>query len=163
MQKNHSFLIDIFYEIRKCNKESVLLLVGDGELHPQIERKVRALNLQDCVVFTGLRSDVNELYQAMDVFVLPSLYEGLGMVAVEAQAAGLPCYISSEVPSEAILVPKQCKTLPLDVSPEIWAKTIIKDFDIYHRESDMQAINEQGYDIQEEARALEEYYQVMGH
>ena len=160
-QKNHSFLIDVFNEIHKRDKKSVLLLVGDGELRTQIEEKVKALNLQDYVVFTGSRNNVHELYQAMDVFVLPSLYEGLGMVAVEAQAAGLPCYISSKVPNEAILISKQYRTLPLGVSPKIWASSITKDLTIYQRESDTKTIVSQGYDIREVVKTLEEHYQMI--
>jgi glycosyltransferase EpsF len=100
-QKNHDFLIDIFFEICKKDNNCTLLLVGDGELKPLIQKKVKKFNLQNNVLFMGIRDDVNELYQAMDVFVLPSLYEGLGMVAVEAQIAGLPTIVSSRVPIEA--------------------------------------------------------------
>ena len=99
-QKNHDFLIDVFNEVYKENNNAVLLLVGDGPLEEQIKQKVKKLNLEDAVYFLGIRDDVNELMQAMDVFVFPSLYEGLGIVLIEAQASGLKCISSTKVPKE---------------------------------------------------------------
>ena len=92
-QKNHTFLIDIFNELHKKNHNSLLLLVGQGPLKEEIENKVKELKLNDSVRFLGQRNDANELYQAFDVFCLPSLYEGLPVVGVEAQATGLFMYI----------------------------------------------------------------------
>ena len=98
--KNHKFIIDVFSEIQKIKEDSVLMLVGDGDLRSQIEQKVRDLGLSDKVIFTGVRSDVNDLMQGMDVFLFPSLYEGLPVTMVEAQASGLKCIISDKVPLE---------------------------------------------------------------
>ena len=100
-QKNHGFLIDVFAEVYKRDNDSILVLVGDGELRGKIEERVECLNLKESVCFLGGREDVNELYQAMDVFVLPSLYEGLPVALVEAQFAGLPAVVSDEVTEEA--------------------------------------------------------------
>ncbi|MCD8028372.1 MAG: glycosyltransferase [Erysipelotrichaceae bacterium] len=100
VQKNHKFLLDIFYELLKINLNSKLLLVGDGDLRPKIEEQIDYLNIKDKVILTGVRTDISDLLQAMDVFVMPSLYEGLPLSIVEAQASGLPCYISDKVPIE---------------------------------------------------------------
>lgn len=91
-QKNHTFLIDIFNQFHKKEKNSILLLAGQGPLQEEIKNKVRELGLDDSVRFLGQRNDANELYQAFDVFLLPSLYEGLPVVGVEAQASGLLCF-----------------------------------------------------------------------
>ena len=100
-QKNHDFLIDVFKEYHTKNPDSKLLLIGTGPLEEKIKAKVKKLNLSDSVLFLGQREDTNKLYSAMDVFCLPSLYEGLGMVLIEAQMNGLPCLASDKVPKEA--------------------------------------------------------------
>ena len=92
-QKNHTFLIDIFNQFHKKKKNSILLLAGQGPLQEEIKNKVRELGLNDSVRFLGQRNDANELYQVFDVFLLPSLYEGLPVVGVEAQASGLLCFL----------------------------------------------------------------------
>ena len=92
-QKNHTFLIDIFNQFHKKEKNSILLLAGQGPLQEEIKNKVRELGLDDSVRFLGQRNDANELYQVFDVFLLPSLYEGLPVVGVEAQASGLLCFL----------------------------------------------------------------------
>jgi glycosyltransferase EpsF len=121
--KNHSFLIDIFAEVAKERPDSVLLLVGDGPLKNKIEQRVGSLGLDDVVKFLGLRpNDIPELYMAMDIFAFPSLYEGLGIAAIEAQTAGLPCLISDKVPNEAIIT-KEVRQLPLN--KEIWYSNLL--------------------------------------
>jgi glycosyltransferase involved in cell wall biosynthesis len=101
--KNHLFLIDIFQELHKRDSNSVLLLVGDGELRAEIERKIQTVGLTDAVIMTGVQSNTYDYYQAMDVFVMPSHYEGLPVSLVEAQTAGLPCCVSSAVPVESAI------------------------------------------------------------
>lgn len=96
-QKNHTFLIDIFNQFHKKEKNSILLLAGQGPLQEEIKNKVRELGLDDSVRFLGQRNDANELYQVFDVFLLPSLYEGLPVVGVEAQASGLLCFLSDDM------------------------------------------------------------------
>ena len=100
-QKNHGFLLDIFAEYIKFNKKSVLTLVGSGELESEIKEKASALGISDKIIFTGVRSDVPALLSAMDVFVFPSLYEGMPNTVIEAQATGLPCVISDTITREA--------------------------------------------------------------
>lgn len=97
-QKNHKFLIEVFNELQKLETNAVLMLVGVGEKEPEIREQVKRLKLEEKVRFLGNRSDVNELYQAMDVFVLPSLFEGIPVVGIEAQFADLPCIFSDKIP-----------------------------------------------------------------
>lgn len=123
-EKNHKFIIDVFYEIYKKNKDSILLLVGDGPLKKEIEQKVNKLNLSSNVVFTGTRSNVNDYYQAMDVFVLPSFQEAFPVVAVEAQTSGLPCLFSSFMTKEIIVC--NSKQLDLKLSAKQWADELLK-------------------------------------
>ena len=158
-QKNHEFLIDIFNELHKKNKNSKLLLIGQGPLKEYIEQKVNNLGLKDSVIFLGQREDVNELYQAMDVFLLPSLYEGLGMVAVEAQASGLSCVVSTEVP-EIAKVSEKIEFVDLDKSLEIWADTIRKVIN-QDRNIDFKRIKNAGFDIKIESEKLERKYSTL--
>ena len=125
--KNHQFSIEIAAEVAKQQPNLCLLLVGEGSLRFQLEEQVRELGLGDRTIFTGGRSDVARLMLgAMDVFVMPSLYEGLGLALVEAQAAGLPCIVSDVIPSEADLVGDLICRLPLSTAPAIWAKMILE-------------------------------------
>ena len=121
-QKNHAFLIDVFTEVVKRRDDVVLLLVGTGEAEASVKSLVDERGLTDRVMFLGQRSDVNRLYQAFDAFVLPSLYEGLGLVGVEAQVSGLPCLLSDAITRE-VDVTGECKFLPID-SPAVWADEI---------------------------------------
>ena len=121
-QKNHAFLIDIFTEIAKRRDDAVLLLVGSGEAESSVKLLVDGRGLSDRVMFLGQRNDVNRLYQAFDVFVLPSLYEGLGIVGVEAQASGLPCLLSDAITREVDVTAK-CSFLPLSDSA-MWVDSI---------------------------------------
>lgn len=155
-QKNHEFLIDIFNQFHKDHPNSYLMLVGEGELKTSIQDKVNTLGLEDYVIFTGLRSDVNELLQAMDVFLFPSLYEGLPVSIIEAQAAGLSCLISDKVPIE-------CKKtdlvyqLSLEDSVKTWAHKIYELSHITRRDT-YEEIKESGFDIVENAKWLENFY-----
>lgn len=102
-QKNHTFLVDVFKEYHKKNPDSKLLLIGTGPLEEKIKDKVEKLNLSDFVLFLGQREDTNKLYSVMDVFCLPSLYEGLPVVGIESQSAGLPIIFSNGVTREVII------------------------------------------------------------
>ena len=121
-QKNHAFLIDVFSQVAKRRDDAVLLLVGTGEAGASVKALVDERGLTDRVKFLGQRSDVNRLYQAFDAFVLPSLYEGLGLVGVEAQVSGLPCLLSDVITRE-VDVTGECKFLPIDNSA-VWANEI---------------------------------------
>lgn len=123
-QKNHSFLIDIFNEVVDIRPESRLLLIGEGSLEDTIRAKVKEKHLSDQVVFMGVRDDIPRILNAMDVMVMPSLYEGLPISAVEAQAAGVKLVLSTEVSKETVLSDNvQFKSL--NDPPEEWAETIV--------------------------------------
>ena len=100
-QKNHSFLVDIFREIHSKNEDTILMLVGNGELFNEVNDKIRSYRLEDSVIFSGVRSDIPAILSAMDVFVFPSFYEGMPNVVIEAQSTGLPCIISNTITKEA--------------------------------------------------------------
>lgn len=120
VQKNHSFLLKIFQYYHKCNPDSVLMLVGDGELKNDIQKKVRKMGLEKNVIFSGVRSDMPSIYSAMDFFVFPSLYEGMPNAVLEAQACGLQCYVSDEITKSADIT-KTIQYLPIkDESIQLW-------------------------------------------
>jgi glycosyltransferase involved in cell wall biosynthesis len=123
-QKNHKFLVKIFKELVKLNPKSLLILIGVGEKEDEIKKQVVDLGLNEKVRFLGKRQDVNELYQAMDVFVMPSFFEGVPVVGVEAQYAKLPCFFSDKVPKE-VGFSEQTYFISLDASPNDWAKEIL--------------------------------------
>lgn len=156
-QKNHTFLIDIFSEIKKIQPDAKLLLVGGGDGMAAIQQKVNELNLTDSVIFTGVRSDVHRLLQAIDVFVFPSVYEGLPVTIIEAQAAGLPCVISDHVPDECIVTQDLVTIQKLSDSPESWATHIVSRMNI-DRKDTREEIKSHGFDIAENAKWLEEFY-----
>lgn len=156
-QKNHEFLIDIFNEIYKQNKNSILLLAGDGPLKIEIENKVKELGLEKNVQFLGQRNDIDELYQAMDAFVLPSLYEGLPVVGVEAQASGLPCFFSANMTEEVNLL-DSTKFINLNHTSKYWADKILKEINSFTRKDMSLEITNGNFNIKTEARKLEEYY-----
>ena len=155
-QKNHGFLLKIFAEIVKKEQNAILLLVGTGEKGQELRALVEQLALNNQVVFLGNRSDVAELYQAMDVFVLPSHFEGIPVVGVEAQFADLPCVFSDKVPSEVAFSAKVC-FLPLSDSPEAWANRIIACRG-QERSSDRNEIVNSHYDIKTAYKILQDYY-----
>lgn len=155
-QKNHTFLIDVFKNVHDKNNESVLLLVGQGDLKQEIKDKVSDLGLTDSVIFTGVRSDVPDLLQVMDVFVFPSLYEGLGIVAVEAQAAGLKCVVADSVPKEAF-VTDLISSVSLKDSSDIWADRILKET-TYDRRNTYQEIYDSGYEVKDTSKWIESFY-----
>lgn len=157
-QKNHVFLIDIFQEVVK-KKNATLLLIGDGELKHEIKRRVEEKHLSDKVIFAGVRSDVPELMQAMDIFVFPSLFEGLGVAAVEAQAAGLPTVISDCIPSEVIIAKELVSALSLKQSAVEWAENIISKAGTQRTDTSLEIIKN-GYDASENVKWLTEYYQA---
>ncbi len=159
-QKNHDFLVDIFAEISKKQENARLLLVGDGPLKTEIEDKVKAIGLEEKVIFTGVRSDVADLYNAMDVFVFPSLYEGLGMVAVEAQANGLPVISSTEVPKEA-KISDAIKFEALSNTKSFWTKDILDCVNQRNIGSVDAEISHSEFDIRVEAKKLGKRYKKL--
>lgn len=160
-QKNHSFLIDIFSEVHSENPKFKLLLISDGMLMPIIKDKVHSLGLDDAVIFLGKTLKVSEYLQAMDLFLLPSLHEGLPVVLVEAQAAGLICVVSNTVAKEADLT-ESSVFLPID-SVALWT-TVIEKLGYKKRSREeasrknIDLIKEKGYDIEQNADKLCQIY-----
>lgn len=159
-QKNHEFLLDIFKEINNIVEDSILVLVGDGELKVDIIKKIHRLDLEKSVVLLGLRSDVEELMQAFDLFVLPSNYEGFPMTLIEAQAAGLPCVISDNITSE-IMITDLVEKASLDIDPKDWAEIIIGSYKNNIRRNTYDEICASGYDIKKSALELENIYRAI--
>lgn len=155
-QKNHEFLIDVFKSVHDIDKNCVLLLIGIGDLQSTIKQKVCDLGLADNVIFLGARNDVNRLYQCMDVFTLPSRYEGLPVVGVEAQASGLPCILSDQMTRETIIT-KYVQMLSLKYNIEEWRDAILSCKD-KPRLDTSETIQSAGFDIKTEAKKLEDYY-----
>lgn len=121
-QKNHTFLIEVFNEVHKENPNSKLILVGEGPLLEKIKEKAKKLGLNDSVLFLGQRKDVNKLYSAMDVFCLPSLYEGLPVVGIEAQAASIKCIFSNNITAETVI---SKNTDRLKINRKMWVDAIV--------------------------------------
>ena len=155
-QKNHEYLIRIFAEVRKRNEHAVLMLIGDGENKPDVKKQIEELHLTDSVRFCGLVNNVNDYMQAMDVFVLPSRYEGLPIVGVEAQAAGLPVITSVNV-SEELEISDLVTFLELKEDVSEWADKILS-YEGKAREDASEQIRSHGYDVQFTADEIEKMY-----
>ena len=156
--KNHLFIIDVFSRLVAKYPKFRLLLIGDGQLRSQIEKKVQDYGIFDYVTFTGVRADVPQLLQGMDVFFFPSLYEGLGIAVVEAQAAGLPVVASSEIPEEAY-ISDLIQTLSLSSNVEEWVDTLIKASQRNDKRSAYNLLARDGnYDVVRNSWVLEEIY-----
>ncbi len=158
-QKNHNFLIDVFNEVYKKNKDARLLLLGDGSLIDTIKAKVKTLGLNDVVMFMGNVDNVNEFYQAMDVFMLPSVWEGLPVVGIEAQTADLPCVFSDDVTKETTIL-SSTKYLNRKDSIKKWADTVM-NAKKHNRVDRSEEVKAAGYDIETESRKLADIYKKM--
>ena len=159
--KNHAFLFEIFKEISKRNSESTLLLVGGGDGLSNAKTLADTMGIAEKVIFTGIRSDVHRLMQAMNVFVFPSLYEGLPVTMIEAQASALPCVISDHVSVECIVTEGLVTVKKLDESPAEWAEHILQRIN-QTRQDHICEVKASGYDINTEAKRLEELYLQKG-
>ncbi|MBQ9860452.1 MAG: glycosyltransferase family 1 protein [Clostridia bacterium] len=156
-QKNHTQLLDIFHHYHTMHPNAVLLLVGEGELKEEMQQKAERLGLGDSVRFLGLRTDVEDLMQGMDLFLMPSLYEGLPVVGIEAQAAGLPMVVSTEI-TEELNITGQVRFVGLEESPEAWTKAIDEALTGCERTSTAETLKQAGYDIQTTAAFLQDFY-----
>lgn len=154
--KNHKYLLRVFRDFLEQNKHAILLLIGEGELKPEIERDIQMLGLEDKVIMTGSVSNVNDYLHGMDFFVFPSLFEGLGIAVIEAQASGLPCIVSDKVPEEA-LITEMVEIMPIDSSKK-WANTIFNKKTINKREDTLTSIVRHGYDIKDQVQNLQSIY-----
>ena len=155
-EKNHTFLIDVFCEISKKISNAKLLLIGTGTLFESMKNKIDSLDLSKKILLLGKRTDVAQLYQAIDMFVLPSHFEGLGIVLVEAQAAGLQCIASNYVP-EDVNVTEKVSFLPLNIDD--WCNEIIDKMKNTVRADNSELIKAKGFDIYTQIKELEKLYQ----
>lgn len=155
--KNHSYLLQIFKRIHDALPSAKLMLIGDGGLRTELENTVKLLELQNSVIFTGIRSDVPQLLQAMDVFIFPSISEGLPVTLIEAQASGLPCLVSDAITKE-VAVTDLVDFVSLSESPEIWAEKALAFVEGYERRNTQADIIKAGYDVKEVAELLEDFY-----
>lgn len=156
-QKNHRVLIDIFNELHKINSQSILLLAGDGPLLENIKEKVNNLNLSDSVRFLGVRNDINEIMQGTDIFLLPSLYEGLPVVGVEAQASGVLCILSNHMTKETKIT-ETTKFIDISDSPKNLAEFILDKYKNFQRIDTKQEIIKANFEIKTEAKKLQNEY-----
>ena len=156
-QKNHSFLLDIFKEVHRIQPDSVLLLVGDtteeSEFLTEVKRKIKAYGLENVVRLLGRRDDVNKIMQAADVLVMPSFFEGLTVVGIEAQASDLPLLLSDTVTKELGLLPST-QFISLEAGPTAWAEAIVNSKQ-HNRQSRYEELKAAGYDIGNETERVE--------
>lgn len=153
-QKNHNFLISVFAEVKKKQNKAKLMLIGSGWKEESVKSLVKSKGIADSVFFMGNRNDVNELYNAMDCFVFPSLFEGLPVVLVEAQANGLKCYISNKITKE-VAINDRIEYIPLEMN--IWIDILTANLDC-SRIDVVEDVKKKGYDISLSAKRLEDFY-----
>lgn len=157
LEKNHRFIIDVFDKIYKEKTDSVLILLGRGKEKKSIEKYVEEKNLNKQVLFWGVRDDIADMMNLFDAFIFPSLYEGLGIVGIEAQAAGLPCFFSENIPQEAI-VTNHVWQWNLEWGDEKWAINIMKILNKFQRIDSQKNILDAKYDIKNVAKDLQSFY-----
>lgn len=158
--KNQSFLLEAFAEVRKQDPKAFLVFAGEGDQMDMVQKKAKAMHLDDSVLFLGNIPNVNQWYQAFDAFVLPSAWEGLPVVGVEAQAADLPCVFSGAITREVDILEKT-RFVDLAEGPEKWAEAICQALTEQTRTDVSATIAEYGYDICEQAQKLQAYYLQM--
>ena len=154
-EKNHTFLLDVFAELLQKDATAKLVLAGSGPLEGKIKEEIKTKGLDGKVFLLGVQPNVNELYQAFDCFVFPSLHEGLGIVAIEAQAAGLPCVVADTLPREVVVC--NCKKLPLG-SADKWAAEILTFAKDFERKDTSARIKEAGFCAAEVAKRMQNFY-----
>lgn len=158
-QKNHFFLIDVFHKLTKQNTHYKLVLVGEGPLKKNVQGKIKEYGIESKVLFLGVRKDVSRLYQAFDMFLLPSLHEGLPGVGVEAQASGLICLFSDTITNEVNIVSELCHMLPITEGTDIWCSTIKNNIQkVNNRKNTYEQMKEKGFDVYDTAGELLEFY-----
>lgn len=155
--KNHEFLIEIFREVLRRRSNAVLLLVGTGEKEEKIREMTAAYGMTEAVRFLGSQADVSPFYQAMDVFVMPSRFEGVPLTGVEAQYALLPCVFSDRVPREVAFT-ERCSFVPLEKSADEWAEQILR---VVPPERHALQITDHRYDIHQASQLLADYYRRL--
>jgi glycosyltransferase involved in cell wall biosynthesis len=159
-QKNPLFLIDIFEEMYRVRQDLILLMIGEGPLERKIRTAITEKKLEHAVIMKEKQTDISPFYQAMDAFVLPSRYEGLGIVYIEAQVSGLPTFASTEVPKDTNISPTM-KYIGLKEKKTVWAEEILKAFPSDNRKSHVEEGRRCGFDIEERVDYLEKYYKQL--
>lgn len=157
--KNHDFLIEVFNQVQKRDSSALLLLIGEGELKPQIEKKIKGLNLENKVILTGSVPNVNEYLQMMDIFVFPSIFEGLGIALIEAQAAGVKSIVADNLPNE-VFITDLIERMDIKNNPQSWAKAILDsvNYPDINTESTIKDLRVAGYEITEQSKVLQNIY-----
>ena len=155
-QKNHDFIIEMFKDLLKNNKDYILMLVGDGELKKRIEDKVKSKNMVENIIFAGVVENPYEYYSAFDYFILPSLWEGLPVVSVEAQASGLKCLFSDTIDLNAVI--EQEKVEICQLKKEKWIEKIVNNSEIYNRKINIENFVKKNLDINQEVKKLQRLY-----
>lgn len=159
-QKNHEKILEIFIEVKKYVTNTKLLLVGGGEKEEMIRQLVKKLSIEDAVIFAGKQMEIEAYYSAFDVFLMPSLYEGLPIVGIEAQSSGLSCYFSDRIDKQ-IMITDRAKMLPLNSSSSVWAEAIINEKQLeQERLKYAKIIDDKGYSINSTIKILEVIYEV---
>lgn len=158
--KNHDYILDVFKKLYDDNDNCLLMLVGEGYLLSEIKKKAKELGIYNNIIFTGSRTDVDELLQAMDLFIFPSIHEGLPISLLEAQASGLPCLASDNITRE-VGVTDNVKYLNINIDPIIWAKEINETLKNNKRLDQSLALKNAGYDIHHEVHNLESIYNKL--
>ncbi len=158
-QKNPLFLIDIFNEIVKKQENSILVMIGFGELEKEIHARVQSYGITDRVIDLGRRDDIKQFYNAFDAFLLPSLYEGMPVVGIEAQCAGLPIFFSKNI-TEETTASELAYYIELEKTSEIWADKIVEVINDYmpKRRSYAIEVKENGFDSSNEALRMQNLY-----
>lgn len=159
-QKNHEFLIDVFKSVYETNKNIRLLVIGQGELEDRIHERICRYGLEDVVCHIRSTPAVNEYMQAMDAFLFPSRYEGLGIVAVEAQVAGLPIIVSESIPYDIHLT-DLVHVRTINSGVKIWVDTVHEIMQqVVERKKYAEEVKNSGYCIEDSARELEKIYEL---
>ncbi len=157
--KNYPFLLKVFHRVMLMNGKAVLVLVGKKENNPEIEELVRYMGMESSVLFTGVREDVPELLQMMDLFLFPSLYEGLPVTLIEAQASGLRC-IASDTITDEVKITDLLEFRSLKSSAQSWADSVVQMLVTKRdRKSDQEEIRKAGYDVAFSSKELGSFYQ----
>lgn len=160
-QKNQKFLIQVFKKVYEQEKNAKLLIIGEGHLKEKLAMQSEDMGLKKEIIFLESTDKINEYMQAIDVFVLPSLYEGVGIVNIEAQAAGLHTIVSERVPKEAKVTEDLIEYISLNDDIKIWSETILKYNNNYKRTKYTEEIASHGYNIENEAHKLEKIYEGL--
>lgn len=157
-QKNQKRALEIFRDFHKKNGNSKLVLVGEGPLEKDLKTQAKRYEIETDVVFTGSIKNTNEMYSAFDCFLFPSLYEGLGIVLIEAQANGLPCIISSNIPKDVDVINPLIHRIGLKDDNDVWVETIQESWPLEDRTKAPSLIKKAGYDIKDVAEYIENFY-----